>query len=108
MSDLPLGDLQQVGAGAPRTMWSFDTTAALVDVLEPSFLGRRYAHSVIEGDLVAFSCGSTVDGNRVHGLAVVVLALPGAGESSGDGRVILELLCTNSRSRAPAKLKVAS
>ena len=107
--ELGVGDAvtQQVGGGAPRSLWSFDTAAPLVDLVDhPSFLGRHYARSVLEGDLVAFSCGAT--GSRVHGIAVVTGVCLGAGESSGDGRVSLQVMCINGPSRAPTKLKVAS
>jgi hypothetical protein len=106
VTELALGQLQPAGAGAARTVWSFNTTQPLVDILEPGFLGRHYARSVVEGDMVMFSCGG--NGHRTHGIAVVIGAWPGAGESSGAGAVVLQLLCSNGSLRGPTRLKVAS
>jgi hypothetical protein len=106
VTELPLGQLQPANGGSSRTTWSFNTTQPLVDILEPSFLGRHYAGSVLEGDMILFSCGG--NGTRTHGIAVVTLAIPGAGESSGAGVVMLQLLCSNGSVRGPTKLKAVS
>jgi hypothetical protein len=101
VTELALGQLQPVGGGAARTLWSFTSSASLAEILcDDTFLGRHFAHSVVVGDQVLFSCGS--NGTQVHGTLAVVGVWPGSGESSGAGRVTVELLCTTGRFRTPA------